>query len=123
MNTVIIGLGSNIHPEENISEAIRLLGESVTILKVSNLVRTSPVGITEQPDFINGAIKILTGYSKDNLLPILKHIEDALGRNRSLPKFGPRTIDLDIIVWNGEIIHDDYYLRDFIRNSVQELLE
>lgn len=121
MNTVIIGIGSNIHPEENISEALRLLGEFVTILQVSEMVRTTPIGIKDQPDFTNGAVKILTGMDNSELKAILKKIEDNLGRDRTLPKFGPRTIDLDVVVWNKEIVDPDYYTRPFLKQSVDQL--
>ena len=121
MNTVIIGIGSNIHPEENIIEALKLLGESFKVLQVSTMVRTSPIGITDQPDFLNGAVKIITELDASSLQTILKKIEDKLGRDRSLPKFGPRTMDLDVVVWNGEIVDQDYYSRPFLQRSVKEL--
>ena len=50
-----------------------------------------------------------------------KKIEDKMGRDRTAPKFGPRNIDLDIVVWNGEIVDDDYYTRDFLQKSVREI--
>jgi 2-amino-4-hydroxy-6-hydroxymethyldihydropteridine diphosphokinase len=45
-----------------------------------------------------------------------------MGRDRTIPKFGPRNIDLDIVVWNGTIVDEDYYTRDFLQKSVAELL-
>jgi 2-amino-4-hydroxy-6-hydroxymethyldihydropteridine diphosphokinase len=48
-------------------------------------------------------------------------MEDILGRNRSRPKFGPREIDLDILVWNDEIVDEDYYHRDFLQQLVSEI--
>jgi len=74
-----------------------------------------------QPDFLNGAALIETERSKDEFNFYLKNLEDRLGRDRSLPKFGPRTIDLDIVVWNGEVVDDDYNTRDFLRAAVAEL--
>ncbi|HDR50817.1 MAG TPA: 2-amino-4-hydroxy-6-hydroxymethyldihydropteridine diphosphokinase [Mariniphaga anaerophila] len=120
-NTAIIGIGSNINAEENISNMLEVLGKEVEILKVSSLLKTKPIGIENQPDFTNGAVKIQTGLSREELNRLLKNLEDQLGRDRSLPKFGPRTIDLDIVVWNGEIVDEDYYTRDFLRESVQEV--
>jgi 2-amino-4-hydroxy-6-hydroxymethyldihydropteridine diphosphokinase len=122
MNTVIIGIGSNIGPEENILSAINKLGEFATVVKVSELVRTEPIGIRNQPDFLNGAVKITTSLSKEDLVNVLKEIENRLGRDRSLPKYGPRTIDLDIIVWNGDITDTEYFNRNFLRQSVNEIL-
>ena len=123
MNRAIIGLGSNIDPEINIPFALKLLEEKVILVKLSELIKTKPIGIADQPDFLNGAVKITTSLSLDELQKFLKITEDNTGRDRSLPRFGPRTIDLDIIVWNDEIIHQDYYLRDFIRSAVDELLK
>jgi 2-amino-4-hydroxy-6-hydroxymethyldihydropteridine diphosphokinase len=121
INTVIIGIGSNINAEKNISRMLKVLGEKVKILKVSSLLKTKPIGIENQPDFTNGAVKIQTGLSREELNRHLKKMEDQLGRDRSSPKFGPRTIDLDIVVWNGEIVDEDYYTRDFLQKSVQEI--
>jgi 2-amino-4-hydroxy-6-hydroxymethyldihydropteridine diphosphokinase len=121
-NIVIIGIGSNINAETNISKMLELLVKEVEILKVSSLLKTKPIGIENQPDFTNGAVKIQTGLSREELNRLLKSIEDRLGRDRSAPKFGPRTIDLDIVFWNGEIVDEDYYTRDFLRKSVQEVI-
>ena len=122
MNEVIIGIGSNLNAENNIQKVLEILAEQFEILKVSEFVKTKPIGITEQPDFTNGAAKIRTILNRNNLENILKQIEDQMGRDRSVPKFGPRCIDLDIVVWNGEIVDDDYYTRDFLKKSVQEII-
>ena len=122
MNIVIIGIGSNIHPEENIPLALKLLAGKVTIEKVSTLVKTKPIGITDQPDFTNGAVKIATDLSREELKLFLKLTEDRTGRDRTRPRFGPRTIDLDIVVWNGEVVDPEYYTRDFLQIAVAEIL-
>lgn len=121
MNTVIIGIGSNINADENISKMLELLSAEVEIIKVSSFIKTKPIGIENQPDFINGAVKIKTVLVRKELKLICKEIEDKLGRDRTTPKFGPRTIDLDIVVWNGKVVDEDYYTRDFLQNSVEEL--
>ena len=97
------------------------MGQDVEIIAISSWVKTAPIGITNQNDFINGAIKIRTTLSQNDLIDYLKKLENKLGRDRSLPKFGPRTIDLDIVVWNNIIIDNEYYTRDFIKNAVIEL--
>ena len=122
MNICIIGIGSNINAEKNIPEMLELLKNEVEVLKVSRLIQTKPIGITNQPDFTNGAVKIQTSYTQKELNKVLKEIENKIGRDRSVPKFGPRCIDLDIAVWNGKIVDKDYYSRDFLKNSVDELL-
>ncbi len=121
MNTVVIGIGSNIDPENNIRAAIAHLKTFSRVIKVSELIRTAPIGIPDQPDFLNGAVKITTPLSKEELNTRLKETEDHLGRDRSQPKFGPRSIDLDIIIWNGEITGPEYFTRDFIRKVVDSV--
>jgi len=119
MNKVIIGIGSNIDADKNIARMLEILRQKVNVKKVSPMIRTKPVGITDQPDYTNGAVKINTTLGKSELNALLKGIEDEMGRDRSGPKYGPRNIDLDIVVWNGEIMDKDYYTRDFIRTSVR----
>ena len=121
-NIAIIGIGSNIDAEVNISDMLDLLSSAMKIVKVSKLIKTKPIGIKNQPDFTNGAVKVETILELNNLKVFLKGIEDKLGRDRNAPKFGPRTIDLDLVVWNGEIVHQEYFSREFVRDSVNELL-
>lgn len=122
MNEVIIGIGSNIDAETNISKMLEILKGYVEIVKVSSFIKTKPIGIENQPEFTNGAVKIITNLSQHELNDLLKEIEDKMGRDRTAPKFGPRNIDLDVVVWNGEIIDKDYYTRDFLQKSVSEII-
>ncbi len=121
MNECIIGIGSNIDAEENIREMLKILKTRVNVLRVSSFLKTKPIGISDQPYFTNGAVKISTSFDRKTLTRELKKIEDELGRDRRAPKFGPRTIDLDIVVWKGKIVDKDYYTRDFLQKSVQEI--
>jgi 2-amino-4-hydroxy-6-hydroxymethyldihydropteridine diphosphokinase len=121
INECIIGIGSNIAPEHSIQAALMILQQETDVRGVSKWVKTTPIGIRNQNDFINGAIKIRTTLSQESFRRYLKNLEDKLGRDRSLPRFGPRIIDLDIVVWNDDIVDDDYYTRDFVRNAVNEL--
>lgn len=123
MNDCIIGIGSNINPETNIPKMLKILEKHVEVLQVSTLLITKPIGIVNQPDFTNGAVKIHTTFKKSELKQLLKSIENQLGRDRTVLKSGPRCIDLDIVVWKGKIVDDDYYTRDFLQKSVGELLE
>ncbi|MBT3384893.1 MAG: 2-amino-4-hydroxy-6-hydroxymethyldihydropteridine diphosphokinase [Prolixibacteraceae bacterium] len=123
MNICIIGIGSNINAKTNIPKMLKVLGNHVMVLQVSTLLLTKPIGIENQPDFTNGAVKIRTALNRIELNQLLKNIEDQLGRDRTILKSGPRCIDLDIIVWNGKIVDNDYYSRDFLQKSVGELFE
>jgi 2-amino-4-hydroxy-6-hydroxymethyldihydropteridine diphosphokinase len=121
MNTAILSIGSNIDAEANIRKMLEILGRKVKIIKISSFLKTRPIGIENQPDFTNGAVKIETDLGKKELTYLLKKVEEKLGRDRSAPKFGPRTIDLDIVIWNNEIVDDDYNNRDFLKKSIQEI--
>jgi 2-amino-4-hydroxy-6-hydroxymethyldihydropteridine diphosphokinase len=121
-NTAIIGIGSNINAENNILQMLSMLKKEVNIRKVSSLLTTKPIGMKDQPDFINGAVKIETFLEREELKQVLTRIEQKLGRTREGPKFGPRTIDLDIVIWNGEVVDADYYSRDFLQKSVAEVI-
>lgn len=121
-NTAIIGIGSNIDAEKNIALMLEILGENVQIEQISSFLKTKPIGITNQADFTNGAVKVNTTFARPAFELLLKSIEDQMGRDRSAPKFGPRNIDLDLVVWNGEIVDEDYFTRDFLQKSVSEVI-
>ena len=121
MNDCIIGIGSNIDAEENIAKMFRLLADDVEIIKVSKMVQTKPIGIIEQDDYTNGAVRIWTEMDLKTLTLYLKKLEDRMGRDRNEKKFGPRNIDLDILIWNNTIIDPDYFTREFLQNSAAEL--
>lgn len=121
MNTCIIGIGSNIQAEENISRSLQILRHDVKVIQVSKMVQTKPIGITDQHDFTNGAVKIETNWTQEELNNYLKNVEDLMGRDRSVQQYGPRCIDLDIMIWNNEIVDPDFFTREFLRNSAAEL--
>jgi 2-amino-4-hydroxy-6-hydroxymethyldihydropteridine diphosphokinase len=122
MNIAVVELGSNIDPEANIKEAKRLVAMAHEIVAESKFVMTEPVGFPDQPDFLNGAILVHTQADRDEFKQYLRQIEMVLGRRRRNFKYEPRTIDLDIIVWNGKIFNTEFYLRDFTQKAVLELL-
>jgi 2-amino-4-hydroxy-6-hydroxymethyldihydropteridine diphosphokinase len=106
MNTVYLALGTNIEPRENhINHALHLLeGDHITILQQSSIYETAPVGYTDQAEFLNMVIKLETELSAIQLLDFCQKIETELGRKRTF-RFGPRTIDLDILLYNNENIN------------------
>jgi len=123
MNTVIVGLGSNIEPEENIQKARAILAQKYNVLAESYFEVTKPVGEIPQADFINGAVLLETELGVEQLKAALKNTESDLGRKEtSDQKGGPRTIDLDIVTWNRSIIDQDFYKRDYLKKSVLELI-
>ena len=122
MNTTIIGLGSNINPRKNIEKAVQRLTREYSIIKKTRLVKTAPVGLKDTSPFLNGALLIQTEETLPLLKRRLKALETALGRKKEQAKFAPRTIDLDILAWNGKVVDKDFYERDFIKKAVLELM-
>ena len=121
-NEVVISLGSNIDAEANLRLAVVELKRRFNVLKRSQWMRTKPIGILDQPDFYNSVLVLETELGIGSLNQELKCIENIMGRDRSLPKFGPRVIDLDILIWNRKVVDEDYYERDFLRKGVEEIL-
>lgn len=104
MNKVYIALGTNIEPRDfYLSEALNLLEahESIAIQQRSSIYETEPVGYLDQADFLNMVIEIQTLLEPIELLDTTQGIEVKLGRTRDI-RFGPRTIDLDILLYNQE---------------------
>ncbi|MDE0214386.1 MAG: 2-amino-4-hydroxy-6-hydroxymethyldihydropteridine diphosphokinase [Deltaproteobacteria bacterium] len=122
MNRAVIGVGSNIEPERNVPEARRHIAHRHVIVAASPFVQTRPVGCVDQPDFTNGALLVETPVDRERLRADLKAIEALLGRRRGEKRYGPRTIDLDIVVWNGRVVDPDFHTREFLRQAVMAVL-
>jgi 2-amino-4-hydroxy-6-hydroxymethyldihydropteridine diphosphokinase len=104
-NRAFLLLGSNINPEQNLREAVRRLAARCRILAVSGVYESLPVGTTDQPNFLNAAVLIETHHAAGELkTEVLETIEQELGRVRTGDKNAPRTIDLDILLFNDEIL-------------------
>ncbi|GAA0336342.1 2-amino-4-hydroxy-6-hydroxymethyldihydropteridine diphosphokinase [Oceanobacillus sp. FSL W7-1293] len=104
MNQAFIALGTNIEPrEEHLTQALDLLetNEYISIQKKSSIYETAPVGYQDQADFLNMVLALQTSLSSMELLEVCQQIEKELGRKRDI-RFGPRTIDLDILTFNYE---------------------
>lgn len=106
MAEVFLGLGSNLGDRvANLRRAVEALQPSVTIERVSSLWRTEPVGLREQPEFLNAALRGRTELTPRPLLALIARIEEEQGRTRLVPN-GPRTIDLDLLVF-GDLVVDE----------------
>jgi 2-amino-4-hydroxy-6-hydroxymethyldihydropteridine diphosphokinase len=105
-----IGLGSNLGDRERtIRQALAAIGDAsdASILRVSTLRETDPVGIVDQPRFLNGVALVGTTAPAQRLLDALLELERGLGRDRSAsPPGGPRTIDLDLLLYGEETIDE-----------------
>ncbi|MCH8215409.1 MAG: 2-amino-4-hydroxy-6-hydroxymethyldihydropteridine diphosphokinase [Planctomycetes bacterium] len=122
IHQVCIGVGSNIAPQENIAAAQAIIQEAFPSFRASQFVTTTPIGNTLQDDYVNGAFCVHTTWTEAQLTAWLKATEAQLGRVRTADKYGPRIIDLDVVVWDGEVRDDDFYERDFLKKAVLELL-
>jgi len=106
---ILVALGSNQSgpwgtPEQTIKRALLELDNGpIKILITSTLLQTAPFGITNQPNFMNAVVRIDTALSPHALLRRLHMIERAAGRKRGR-RWGPRTLDLDLIDYNGQCI-------------------
>ena len=104
MGRAYVGLGSNLGDRRaTLARAVELLGErpGISIVAVSSFRETEPVGYLDQPQFLNGAVAIETSLQPKALLGTLLAIEQELGRTRDGPRFGPRTVDLDLLLVEG----------------------
>ncbi|MBU0629790.1 MAG: 2-amino-4-hydroxy-6-hydroxymethyldihydropteridine diphosphokinase [Candidatus Margulisbacteria bacterium] len=107
--TVYLGLGSNVGDrEEFVEQAVFLLEKNpnIQVTKRSANYETDPEGGSEQPKFINAAVEIRTKLAPQKLLDFCQEIEAALGREREL-EWGPRTMDIDILLYDDLIYSDD----------------
>jgi 2-amino-4-hydroxy-6-hydroxymethyldihydropteridine diphosphokinase len=104
-----VGLGANLGDREStIRRALDLLRSQpgLDVVAVSAFRETDPVGLLEQPRFLNAAAAVETELPPRELLGRLLAVERALGRSREGPRFGPRTIDLDLLLYGGEVVDE-----------------
>jgi 2-amino-4-hydroxy-6-hydroxymethyldihydropteridine diphosphokinase len=107
---VYIGIGSNIDsPEDHVTQAIESLAglPGSILVSASGLYRSSPMGPVDQPDFINAVVALLTQANACDLLQQLHGIERDHGRVRNGERWGPRTLDLDLLAYAGHVINEE----------------
>ncbi|MCU7809291.1 MAG: 2-amino-4-hydroxy-6-hydroxymethyldihydropteridine diphosphokinase, partial [Candidatus Thiodiazotropha sp. (ex Semelilucina semeliformis)] len=105
--TAYVGLGSNLEqPQSQVLKALTELSHlpNTALSKKSSLYRTSPVGPSDQPDFINAVASLLTALSPEELLDELQSLEQRHGRKRQGMRWGPRTLDLDLLLFSDMTI-------------------
>ncbi|MFH0754439.1 MAG: 2-amino-4-hydroxy-6-hydroxymethyldihydropteridine diphosphokinase [Candidatus Omnitrophota bacterium] len=130
MSIVYLGLGSNIGDRKGfIHQAVDLLaGRCVKPLRLSTIIETAPVGGPPQGLFLNAVLKAESFLSPLQLLRLLHQIEERLGRVRTV-KNGPRTIDIDILLYDNLVLntpelvlpHPRMHLRDFVMRPLREI--
>jgi len=105
-----VGLGANLGDREAaLLAAVDRLAATpgVEVVAVSSFRETDPVGYLDQPRFLNGAVALETDLPPRALLDALLAVERSLGRKREGPRFGPRTIDLDLLVYGDQTVDED----------------
>ena len=109
MTRAYVGVGTNLGDRAAMIRAAieqLRLEQGVEVVAVSSIRETDPVGLVEQPRFLNAAVALETELSARELLDRLLGIERRLGRTRAGPRFGPRTIDLDLLVYGDARIDE-----------------
>lgn len=105
-----IGVGSNLDdPVKQVRLGIEALDDlpQTSVLLKSGLYRSSPMGPQDQPDFINAVVAVMTQLGPENLLSLMMGIELGQGRDRSAERWGPRTLDLDLLAFSSVIMTTD----------------
>jgi 2-amino-4-hydroxy-6-hydroxymethyldihydropteridine diphosphokinase len=132
MTRAYVGLGANLGDREQMLRLAleRLAAEpSIELVATSSLRETEPEDYLDQPRFLNGAAEVKTDLSPRQLLARLQLIECELGRRRAGRRFGPRVIDLDLLLYGSETIkepglevpHPRLHLRRFVLEPLSEL--
>jgi 2-amino-4-hydroxy-6-hydroxymethyldihydropteridine diphosphokinase len=129
MADVLLGLGSNLGDREaNLGRALEILSGHGRLRAVSSLYETEPVGFADQDEFLNACAWLETERTPEELLQVCKQIDRAVGRVRTIPN-GPRTIDVDILLWSGGLMresapvipHPRLHLRRFVLEPLAEI--
>lgn len=116
-----LSLGSNIQPESNLVRAIELLQNFGRLEKISNAWESRSVG-AEGPNYLNACVLLVTPLEQSELKEqALLPIETSLGRRRSADKFAPRTMDIDIVVFDGISCDDKYWQQAFVVIPLAEI--
>lgn len=110
MTLAYIAIGSNLaSPLEQVNAAVQALGDipQSRVVALSSFYRTPPLGPQDQPDYLNAAIALKTALSAESLLDNTQRIELQQGRVRKEERWGPRTLDLDIMLFGDAVINTD----------------
>ena len=121
LHQAFLSMGSNIEPEKNLVKAIELLQTYGKLEKISNAWESESVG-AEGPNFLNACVLLVTPLGQLELKEqALLPIETKLGRQRSADKFAPRTIDIDIVLFNDKPMNDKYWEQAFVVVPLAEI--
>jgi 2-amino-4-hydroxy-6-hydroxymethyldihydropteridine diphosphokinase len=116
-----LSLGSNIQPEENLVRAVRLLQQHGQIETLSSAWESESVG-ADGPNYLNACLAFVSSFSPAGLKEkVISPIEQALGRKRTRNKFAPRTMDIDIVIFDNISCDDKYWEQAFVVVPLAEI--
>ena len=126
MTTAYVGLGSNLGDREQL---VRAAAELIGAARLSTIIETEPWGYEDQPWFLNAVAEVETGLEPQPFLAHLLDVERRLGRERVGPQWGPRTIDLDVLLFGDRVVdepglvvpHPRLHERRFVLEPLAEL--
>jgi len=126
---VYLGIGSNVAPTDNVTKALQRVGDAIGIVALSTFFATPALERPADPPFVNAVAEVGAGVSPAALKSTLREIERACGRQRGPDRFGPRSIDLDLLLY-GDLVssspdlplpHPDVTRRRFVALPLLEL--
>jgi 2-amino-4-hydroxy-6-hydroxymethyldihydropteridine diphosphokinase len=122
LHEAYLSIGSNIEPEKNLPKAIQLLRDYGEIRATSSAWESRAVG-SNGPNFLNASVMFITPLGAPDLKErVIRPIEATLGRVRSADKFAPRTMDIDITLFDGAALNNDSWAKAFVIVPLAELL-
>jgi len=122
IHEALIGMGSNIEPELNLRKAAKVIRRQFPGVCFSRVYRSAAVGM-DGDDFLNACCLFETDISCSRLIHGLKQLEDAQGRRRAAGAWQPRTLDLDMLMFDGGIMDDNFYKYAHIYIPASELVD
>lgn len=123
MNKALISIGTNVDREANLTLCHELLNEAFSEITYSKTSITTPYGNIYKDDFLNQLAFIYTSEAKEEILKRLKSIEKKIGRNVTDKVNGSVKIDIDLVIWNEEILKPDDMERSYIIDLLPSLID
>lgn len=118
-NKVVIAVGSNHEPETHIASARSVIEKAHPVSQWSVFEKTQAIGDHIKSPFLNGVVYVETDWDQEKLKTWLKEVENQEGRDRQQEALV--TLDLDIIMWNGQVVDPDFFQKGFLKKMLREL--
>lgn len=121
MNKALLSIGTNEDRESNLSLCHQFLNNIFTDISYSDTSVTMPYGTTYKNDFLNQLAVIYTDRDKDEVIRLLKSIEKDMGRNEADKENGIVKIDIDLVIWNNNVLKPEDFTRSYIADLLASL--